>query len=533
LGLGTLSSLQLLVPSMWTTDANRAKGGATEGATIASARDGYDDSMHRLTFPSDVDRPVWENSTDEADAVRRLASGTWLPGSEHRASAYANYSSDRGPKFLNEEERKFLEWTENITSRMTVKNASTRVAFELWNQDFVSLYNTSKTIKVANGQYYCRMSWGFHWCDPLHHGFEYHSRHWSAARGIELLESFVRLSDAGRSNPSIMYMGDSVVMETWQAGLCSLARAGVEFLNACPSELGLVDIIGKNKVCFRHPRVNGTAALAAHSDQGFAKDKWKAAIYGCRDREKCTIDSSDNHRWDVILPNLGVHYNVNANRDIINHNNGKSVYKDDVGDLLQFMIDHARHRTRSREDFPTLHMFWGTSPQHFTTTLPGFWSTAYRDPYAGCTGTHPSREALQLNRIRSDVVWEVMIDKLADATGADCPEDVRVTDDPSYATTSATLKSACMSRVLDTCRGGVSHMEMDPFFRDRPEAHPGTRCARTFPAQLAADPTGELCDEGKYTTSDCTHHCWGPLLFQPIWERLEIAVKFHLDKCEV
>lgn len=56
-------------------------------------------------------------------------------------------------------------------------------------------------------------------------------------------------------------------------------------------------------------------------------------------------------------------------------------------------------------------------------------------------------------------------------------------------------------------------MEVEPFMTDRPDAHPGTSLKH-----------GEI-------KKDCTHHCWGPLLMQPIWERLEISVKFHLDRC--
>ena len=129
-------------------------------------------SIHELTFPVDIEHPVWENSSDQADAIYKLASGTWLSGSHHLERAYDNYS-DRGPKFLNDEELTFLKWSEHITNEMTVKNASTRVAFKLWGQSISSLYNTSKRIPSPNSNYFCRMSWGYHWCDPVRHGYEF------------------------------------------------------------------------------------------------------------------------------------------------------------------------------------------------------------------------------------------------------------------------------------------------------------------------------------------------------------------------
>ncbi|KAL7529590.1 hypothetical protein ACHAWF_003041 [Thalassiosira exigua] len=475
-------------------------------------------------FPPGIDNPVWENSTDEADAVHKLSSGMWLPGSNHDPGAYQNYS-DRGPAFLNNEELNFLRWTEEVTSQMATKKASTRVAFGLWNQDFVSLYNSSKTMKLQRSEYFCRLSWGYHWCDPMNHGLEYHSEHWSAARGVELLEAYVRLSNAGRTNASIVYMGDSVVMETWHAGLCSLARAGVTFMSQCPPG---VHPLGPpySLQCFRHPRVRGTGVLAFFSDQGFQEETWRGAILGCPSLEDCRVDSPGNHVWDVILPNLGVHYNPDGGGVF---KNDKMDYRESVAQLMQAMIEHAQHQWRNKTQFPTLHAFWGSSPQHFTGELDGMYRPGVPMD-ARCTAIHPSKAAFRSNRRRSNIVWEVMMEQLRNSSGTDC-DGALIKDDPSNPQTAAALQTSCITKLLNTCRGGLQHLEMDPFLTHRPDAHPGARCAKVFPAELAADPTGEKCDVAKDTTSDCTHHCWGPLLFQPIWERLEIAVKFHIDRC--
>ena len=156
-----------------------------------------------------------------------------------------------------------------------------------------------------------------------------------------------------------MFMGDSVLRETWQAGLCSLARARVEFFNACPLELGLTGVGAGSLdvVCFQHPHVNGIGVLAVLADQGFIRDMWKSAIYGCHSVEDCQVNLSDNYRWDVILPNLGMHYNL------VDNNSTDQLYRLNVGMLIEFMLDHAQYQVKSNESFPTLHSFWGSSPQ--------------------------------------------------------------------------------------------------------------------------------------------------------------------------
>ena len=213
------------------------------------------------------------------------------------------------------------------------------------------------------GEYFCRLSWGFHWCDPLTHGFNYHGKFWSSARGIEILESFVRLSDDGRTNPSILYMGDSVIMETWQAGICSLARAGVTFLKSCPDTIDVPPYVSsmlRDLVCFVHPRVNGIGVFAAFSDQKFKREKWKHAIFACTDATSCEIESKQNQvfHWDVILPNLGVHYNFRS--DDAKSQNERTRYREDLGELITYLSDNAKAQYRMNVTFPTLHMFWGS-----------------------------------------------------------------------------------------------------------------------------------------------------------------------------
>ena len=110
---------------------------------------------------------------------------------------------------------------------------------------------------------------------------------------------------------------------------------------------------------------------------------------------------------------------------------------------------------------------------------------------------------MQSNRIRSTIVWEIIKIKLKSVTNMNCSGTI--TDDPSYLQTKMVLQMPCMSKLLNTCQGGLSHIEMEPFFTHRPEAHPGARCAYTWPAEFDADPTGELCNEKKSTSSDCTH----------------------------
>ena len=126
-----------------------------------------------------------------------------------------------------------------------------------------------------------------------------------------------------------------------------------------------------------------------------------------------------------------------------------------------------------------------------------------------------------------------MIQKLL-GNESDCVIDDTMSillDDPSIVQTKATLQTPCMAQ-LDTCKGGMTHLEVEPFLIQRSDTHPGSRCTNVFQAQLAKDPTGEKCDMDKNYKTDCTHHCWSPLLFQAIWERLEIAVKYHVSRCQ-
>lgn len=490
-------------------------------------------SLNVLGAPPSVDHPIWENATDEHEAVYLLANGVWRDPVK---------LVDDGDKFdtsslgyvLNDEEINFLKWADHVTSNMTVEQASKRVAYGLWSEPYTSLYNTSTLPVKKGGEYFCRLSWGFHWCSPLTHGFDYHGRFWSTARGIEILESFVRLSDDGRTNPSIIFMGDSVLMETWQAGICSLARAGVTFLNTCPDTIGVpryVSSMLRDLVCFAHPRINGIGVLAAFSDQKFKREKWRHVIFACTNATSC-IESKEGNQtfhWDVIAPNLGVHYNFRDNDT--KSQRERTRYREDLGELITYLSEHAKAQYRMNVTFPTLHMFWGSSPQHFSGSYDGLFHGLQKSKGGGCTAIHPTTKAYRSNRRRTDVVWNVMIQKLLE-NKTDCVVDDIVLDDPSSAQTKATLQTPCIAHLVDTCKGGITHLEVEPFLTQRSDAHPGSRCRYAHPAQLAKDPTGENCDMNKNYNTDCTHHCWSPLLFQSIWERLEIAVKYHVSRCQ-
>ena len=75
--------------------------------------------------------------------------------------------------------------------------------------------------------------------------------------------------------------------------------------------------------------------------------------------------------------------------------------------------------------------------------------------------------------------------ELANMTGMDC----------------ATNDAECMSMLLETSRGGMTHMEIDHFLTHRPDAHPGTLCMYVWPVQYSSDPKGKNCT----MSNDCTH----------------------------
>ena len=84
---------------------------------------------------------------------------------------------------------------------------------------------------------------------------------------------------------------------TWQASLCSLARAGAEFV-ACDAGKAAKKRAPILAICFRHASVRGTAMIAAYSNQS-----WKEAKY---------LQAMTAHPWDVLLPNLGMHFNLDG-----------------------------------------------------------------------------------------------------------------------------------------------------------------------------------------------------------------------------
>lgn len=98
-----------------------------------------------------------------------------------------------------------------------------------------------------------------------------------------------------------------------------------------------------------------------------------------------------------------------------------------------------------------------------------------------------------------------MVDQFARESDVKCPSGSSFyINDPSDPDTWSALETECMSRLLNTCKGGISHIEMDPFFLHRPEAHPGSRCSYVYPGQFGDDPNGAKC-AGKSWGTDCTH----------------------------
>jgi hypothetical protein len=115
---------------------------------------------------------------------------------------------------------------------------------------------------------------------------------------------------------------------------------------------------------------------------------------------------------------------------------------------------------------------------------------------------------------------------------ASCKKEILIPNNPSHQETNAVLNTPCITEMLNTCNGGISHLEVEQFLLDRLDVHPGTRCVYTWSSKHQDDPYGEKCDPKVHTKTDYTHHCWGPPLYQPIWERLEIAVAYHLERCK-
>lgn len=268
----------------------------------------YQNTLHTATHTSFIPEPIWKEAKTEADAAYLLSQGTWLHGSHHVPENTGD--KEKRSIFLNQEELNFLKWSRAVTSKMTVETATTRVAFKLWG-GIAPLYGTAASLShIKNSEFFCRLSWGYHWCDPINHGIDYHSKRWSHARGVEMLEIFIRLSNAGRDFPSILFMGDSVISETWQAGICSLARANVEFL-ICPESI-VHSFPNVTSVCFKHEQMNGTlGVLGVLADQSFDKNSWRNAVFGCKkDSKNCTADETKDtidFDWDLVRNPLRLH----------------------------------------------------------------------------------------------------------------------------------------------------------------------------------------------------------------------------------
>lgn len=279
----------------------------------------HQSKLQTPTRTNSTPKPVWKEAKTEADAAYLLSQGTWLHGSYHVPENTGEKESQS--YFLNSEELNFLKWSKAVTSKMTVETATTRVAFKVWGDNpFASLYGTATSLShVTNSEFFCRLSWGYHWCDPVNHDIVYHSKHWSNARGVELLEIFVRLANTGRDSPSILFMGDSVISETWQAGICSLARAKVEFLPMCPDTI-VHPFPNVTSVCFNHEQLNGMiGVIGVLADQGFDKQTWRNAVFGgANDSKNRTVDETKgigNFNWDLVRNSIlrfVLHFHVSS-----------------------------------------------------------------------------------------------------------------------------------------------------------------------------------------------------------------------------
>jgi hypothetical protein len=272
-------------------------------------------------------------------------------------------------------------------------------------------------------------------------------------------------------------------METFAAALCSLARAGVEFV-PCPSVSEELEL--PTAICFKYK--NGFAALAVHYDIGFQEAEW--------------FEFMSNPRLHVVLPNLRMWYNNNPT-DNLRYRNG-----------LTALVDMMR---RASQLSPRkLVAFWGSSPQHFPSPTGSFSSPKN----SACSPILREESTFRQNRWRDEVVRDII------SNG---------TFPPNLFPGSLQYRFAEEAATEDTgAAGGIFHLETWHWLVHRADAHPGSRYMQAWPAmayhRTADDPRNRGRTQGidpcHYST-DCTHHCWSPLLAQTLWERTEMAVSFH------
>jgi hypothetical protein len=399
-------------------------------------------------------QPVWQKARTLAEASYIYGAGEWV---QDHATLPA----------LNQEERNVLQWMDMDSANRPLNDLTNISA--LWHTyaiENISLYNSSDTFAIAKAKYFCRLAIGTHECDPLRHGTSYHNQRWSLSSGTEMLDVFAQIQEP---EPVIGIIGDSVMMETYQAALCSLARSLVEFV---PCRSGL------DAVCFHYK--NGIATLARYSDRGYNDVKWFAFLA--------------DPRLHVVLANLGMHYN--------NHKADVFKYKTDLTKLVTSM------RRASRMSPRKLVAFWGSTPQHYPTQSGSFHSI---DNQHSCSPLRRDGSVFTQNRWRDEIVRGII------SNGTSSPR--------FPGTTQYMLEEQTASE--DTCAdAGILHLEIWHWLVDRADAHPGRRCVHSWPVEYNGPNRGRC-----HYATDCTHHCWSPLLAQTLWERIEMAVFFHYSKC--
>lgn len=115
------------------------------------------------------------------------------------------------------------------------------------------------------------------------------------------------------------------------------------------------------QICFTSSRIQGIGVFAYLNGREFDTVRWRRAIIGCTDLVNCneevTLKASSKIRWDVIMANLGLHYNIQKREG-----NELSRYKGDLQVLFQLLINNAKlqHEVGQESFQKTLHIFLGT-----------------------------------------------------------------------------------------------------------------------------------------------------------------------------
>ena len=92
----------------------------------------------------------------------------------------------------------------------------------------------------------------------------------------------------------------------------------------------------------------------------------------------------------------------------------------------------------------------------------------------GCLVPRNVNHALQFTQQRGILLEHEQLTNRV-AQDEQFPLNTSVSEDPSYFKTKATFHIPCLSG-MNTCKGGISHLEVEPFWIDRHDTHPGSRC---------------------------------------------------------